>query len=390
MNKPVWTPDSWRACPATQIPAYPDAAALAAAERRLAAAPALVTPESCRALLHRIESAARGDGFLLQGGDCAESFGGFSAPRVKATVDTLRALATRLGGDVTITARLAGQFAKPRSRDTETRGGLTLPVYRGDSINDYAFTAHARIADPARMVQAYEQSAMTIAHIPDGVYTCHEALLLPYEEPLTRRDPETGAWYGTSAHFLWLGARTQQLDGAHVEFLRGVANPIGVKCAPWTDADTLLRLLDVLDPDHIAGRLTLIPRMGAAAIDDCLPPLIDAVKRSGRIVTWCCDPMHGNTILTASGTKTRRVEDIGAELTRYFAIHRTAGTHPGGMHLELTGMDVTECTGGISRISDSDLSARYETRCDPRLNPAQAAELAAMVAALALISPAAA
>lgn len=386
---PDWTPPGWRKRPATQIPAYPDDAALAAAVRQLSAAPSLVTPAACRALLQRTAAVAAGNCFLLQGGDCAESFGGFSAPRVGATVDTLQKLAARLGGTVTVTARLAGQFAKPRSADTETRGGLTLPVYRGDSINDFAFTAHARTADPARMVQAYEQSAATLAQIPDGLFTCHEALLLPYEESLTRRDPETGAWYATSAHFLWLGARTQRPDGAHAEFLRGIANPIGVKCAPWTDADMLLRLLDILDPAHISGRLTLIPRMGAAAIDDCLPPLIDAVKRAGRTVAWCCDPMHGNTILTASGTKTRRVEDIGAEIARYFAIHRAAGTHPGGIHLELTGMDVTECTGGISRISDADLSARYETRCDPRLNPAQAMELVEMAAQLAPISPAA-
>jgi len=281
-SPPDWTPPGWRARPATQMPAYNDAAALDAAIRHLSAAPALVTPAACRALLQRTASVANGNNFLLQGGDCAESFGGFSAPRVQATVDTLRALATRLGPHVTLTARLAGQFAKPRSADTETRGGLTLPVYRGDSINDFAFTAHARTADPARMVQAYEQSAATLAQIPDGLFTCHEALLLPYEESLTRRDPETGAWYATSAHFLWLGARTQRPDGAHAEYLRGIANPIGVKCAPWTDADMLLRLLDVLDPDHIPGRLTLIPRMGAAAIDDCLPPLIDAVKRAAH------------------------------------------------------------------------------------------------------------
>lgn len=387
MSKPEWTPGGWRTRPATQIPVYPDAVALAAAEAQLSAAPALVTPESCRALLHRIENVARGNGFLLHGGDCAETLDS-AAPT--ATIATLRSLGTRLGGNVTIVARMAGQFAKPRSADIETRGGVTLPVYRGDSINDFAFTPHARAADPARMVRAYEQSAATMMHIPAGIYTCHESLLLPYEQSLTRRDPETGAWYAASAHFLWLGARTQRIDGAHVEYLRGIANPIGVKCAPWTDADMLLRLLDLLDPDHIPGRLTLIPRMGAAAIDDCLPPLINAVKRAGRTVAWCCDPMHGNTILTASGTKTRRVEDIGAELTRYFAIHRAAGTHPGGIHLELTGMDVTECTGGVTRIGDADLSLRYETRCDPRLNPTQAMELADMVAKIALTSPAAA
>lgn len=380
MTKP-WTTHSWRTRPTPQMPPYTDAAALRAAENFIAAAPALVTPAACRALTTELAAIGAGRAFLLQGGDCAESFAGFTPARVQATVDTLHAIATSLPAlPVTTMARLAGQFAKPRSSDSETRNGVTLPVYRGDSINDFAFTHAARQPDPARMIRAYEQSAATHKLLPAALYTCHEALLLPYEQALTRRDEETGDWYATSAHFLWVGARTHKPDEAHVEFLRGIANPIGIKCAPWTDADILLRLCDILNPDNIPGRLTLIPRMGAAAIDDCLPLLIAAIQRAGRNVVWCCDPMHGNTILTATGTKTRRVEDVRAEISRYFAIHRAAKTNPGGIHLELTGQNVTECTGGISRINDNDLSGRYETRCDPRLNPAQAQEIAALIA----------
>lgn len=360
------------------MPAYDDQAALRAAEAALSQRPALVTPAACRTLRNDLERIGAGHGIVLQGGDCAESFAEFSTDKVSGTVTTLKAIASALpaGKAITLMARMAGQFAKPRSADSETRGGLTLPVYRGDAVNDFAFTPEARHAAPERMLRAYEQAAATMALL--DVYTCHEALLLPYEQALTRFDEETQTWYGTSAHFLWLGARTQKPDDAHVTYLRGIANPLGIKCAPWTDADTLLRLLDILNPENSGGRIMLIPRMGAAAIDDCLPPLIEAIKRAGRVVTWGCDPMHGNTVMTADGTKTRRLEDIKAELARYFAIHRAYGTWAGGVHLEVTGQDVTECVGGNVAAP---LPARYETRCDPRLNPMQALDLAATIAA---------
>lgn len=370
-----WTPADWRTRPVPQMPSYDDPAALAAAEQALAARPPLVTPAACRALADRLAVIGAGRGVLVQGGDCAESFNDFTPDKVAATAATLKALAAGVP-QATVVARMAGQFAKPRSADTETRAGMTLPVYRGDAINDFTFSPEARRPAPERMVQAYDQAQATLALL--DVYTCHEALLLPYEQALTRFDEDSGQWYATSAHFLWLGARTQKPDDAHVAYLRGIANPLGIKCAPWTDADALLRLIDILNPGNRAGRLTLIPRLGAAAIDDCLPPLIDAVKRAGSIVTWCCDPMHGNTIMTADGTKTRRLEDMKAELIRYFAIHRAFGTWPGGVHLEVTGQDVTECIGGNV---ERPLPARYETRCDPRLNPAQAQELAALAAA---------
>lgn len=384
-----WTPAAWRDRPAAQMPLYPDQESLRVAEAQLRAMRPLATPEACRALQDRLAAVGRGAGFLLQGGECAESFAGFSAARVQATTALLAAIAAMLPAPVTVTARLAGQFAKPRSADHETRDGLTLPAYRGDSINDFAFDAQARQPDPARMVRAYEQARETVSLLPPDYYTCHEALLLPYEEALTRRDGESGAWYAASASFLWLGARTQEPDGAHVAYLRGIANPVGIKCAPWTKADDLLRLCDVLDPHNSAGRLTLIPRMGAAAIDDHLPALIRAIKRAGRHVTWCCDPMHGNTIVTATGRKTRRFADIATELARYVAIHRDEGTWAGGVHLEVAGDDVTECIGGNGPPDESGLARRYETRCDPRLNPAQADELARYIASMLPVRPAA-
>lgn len=376
-----WTPQGWRARPAQQMPVYADSAALQEAQARLAVVPSLVDAAQIQSLRQRLAQIASGHGFLLQGGDCAESLAALDNAAVARTVNVLQKSKAALAPHpVTVTARLAGQYAKPRSSPTETRNGLTLPAYRGDGINDFVFTADARRADPARMIKAAEQATAIHALLPDNLFTCHEALLLPYEEALTRRGDD-GQWYATSAHFLWLGARTQNPDGAHVEYLRGIANPVGIKCAPWTDADTLRRLIDILNPGNEPGRLTLIPRMGAAAIDDCLPPLIDIVKKEGYAVLWCCDPMHGNTIQTANGLKTRRLEDIRTEIVRSFAIHHMAGTRCGGIHLEMTGEAVTECLSPDHGGDESVLSARYETRCDPRLNPVQAQAIMSMIAA---------
>jgi 3-deoxy-7-phosphoheptulonate synthase len=441
----TWSPASWRSHPVRQMPAYPDPAALAAAEADLRAAPPLIFAGEARALQAQLARVAAGEAFLLQGGDCAESFGEFHANTIRDTVKVLLQMAVVLsyaaGAPVVKLARMAGQFAKPRSSDTETVDGVTLPSYRGDIINDAAFTAAARVPDPARMMRAYQQAAITlnllrafaqggfadlhrvqawnqafVASSPQGaryatlsrriaeslafmtacgidpsrlpqargteLYTSHDALLLPYEEALTRQDSLTGDWYACSAHLLWLGDRTRQADHAHVAFARGVGNPLAMKCGPGLEPDDLLRLLDILNPANEPGRMTLICRMGADPLASRLPALIRAVQREGRVVVWSCDPMHGNTITTASGRKTRPFERILAELRTFFAIHAAEGTWPGGVHLEMTGKDVTECTGGLGGLDEAGLDARYHTLCDPRLNGTQALELAFLTADL--------
>ena len=438
-----WTPASWRDRPAKQMPTYPDAAALASAEARLSKYPPLVFAGEARRLQAALARAADGHAFVLQGGDCAESFGDFTANIIRDTFRVLLQMAVVLtfGGSVPVVklGRMAGQFAKPRSSDMETMDGETLPSYRGDIVNGPEFTAAARIPDPARMEMGYFQSAGTLnllrafanggyadlhevhrwnldfaarsplaARYQDlasridetlafiqacGVtslntpqvretdfYTSHEALLLPYEQALTRVDSTTGGTYACSAHFLWIGDRTRQLDGAHVEFLRGVKNPIGLKVGPTLPADDLLRLIDALNPANEAGRLTLISRMGADAVAEKLPPLLRAVQRAGRRVVWLCDPMHGNTISTAAKVKTRSFDAIVAEVHRFFDAHSEAGTWAGGMHVEMTGRNVTECVGGAHRLTEADLSRSYETFCDPRLNAEQSLELAFLVA----------
>jgi len=436
----TWTPQSWRARPARQIPAYPDGAALAAAEARLADYPPLVFAGEARELKSMLAKAAVGEAFLLQGGDCAESFGEFRAPIIRDTFRVLLQMAVVLtfAGEVPVIklARAAGQYAKPRSEDTETAGDVTLPAYRGDNINGLEFTQAARVPDPERMVQAYyhaaatlnllrafayggyadlhrvsgwtldfiEQSAqgekyrdmaerisqaikfmeacqVTSAQIQQtSLYTSHEALLLPYEQALTRRDTTTGEWYDVSAHLLWIGERTRQPDGAHVEFLRGVGNPIGVKVGPTVTANELLRLCEILNPNNEAGRLTLYARMGADKIGAGLPLLLRATKAAGAKVVWASDPMHGNTVKTASGIKTRHFDKILSEVRSFFEICRAEGAVPGGIHVEHTGQNVTECLGGAEKIDEAGLAANYTSAVDPRLNASQALELAFLVA----------
>jgi 3-deoxy-7-phosphoheptulonate synthase len=439
-----WAPDSWKTKPAKQLPSYPEGNDLSAAEADLSKMPPLVFAGEARALKAHLAKASSGEAFVLQGGDCAESFAEFGANKIRDTFRSLLQMAVVMtfAGSVPVVkmGRMAGQFAKPRSEDTETRDGVTLPAYRGDIINGLEFTVNSRKPDPQRMLRAYNQSAATlnllrafamggyadlhqihrwtldfakdtqeserynklierieqaldfmtacgftgdkVPHIlrQTEFYTCHEALLLPYEQALTRVDSTSGDWYDCSAHFVWIGARTNQEDHAQIEFVRGIKNPIGMKCPPSLDPDSLIRLIDKLNPDNEPGRLTLISRMGAGNVFEKLPPLLDAVKREGRIVTWVCDPMHGNTMKSASGYKTRRFDDIMSEVRDFFAAHKTAGTIPGGVHVEMTGQNVTECTGGIEGVSDEDLSSRYHTHCDPRLNAAQALELSFLVA----------
>jgi 3-deoxy-7-phosphoheptulonate synthase len=439
-----WTPGSWRDRPIVQVPSYPDAAKLASMEARLSRFPPLVFAGEARRLKASLALAASGQAFVLQGGDCAESFGDFTANIIRDTFRVLLQMAVVLtfGGAMPVVklGRMAGQFAKPRSSDFETINGESLPSYRGDIINGPDFSAAARIPDPTRMEFAYFQSAGTLnllrafasggyadlhevhrwnldfversplaeryrdlaARIDETLsfmgacgltsisapqiretdfYTSHEALLLPYEQALTRVDSTSGDHYACSAHFLWIGDRTRQVDGAHVEFMRGVKNPIGLKVGPSTDPDGLLRLIDILDPDNEPGRLTLISRMGADKIADKLPRLLRTVKRAGRNVVWLSDPMHGNTISTTNNVKTRRFDSIIGELSAFFDIHAAEGTVPGGVHVEMTGQDVTECVGGARQLSEADLGNRYETFCDPRLNAEQALELEFLIAA---------
>ena len=435
-----WHPGSWRDMPIRQVPDYPDQAALKAMEAKIASFPPLVFAGEARRLRSALAEAGRGKAFVLQGGDCAESFADFRANPIRDTFRVLLQMAVVLtfGASLPVVklGRMAGQFAKPRSSDTETQGEITLPSYRGDIINGPDFTAAARIPDPARMEFAYMQSAGTLnllrafatggyadlhevhrwnlgfvqrsplaeryrdltARIDETLrfmaacgmsqapqlretdfYTSHESLLLPYEEALTRVDSTSGDTYACSAHFLWIGDRTRQPDGAHVEFLRGVKNPLGLKVGPTTSVDDLLKLTEILNPANEPGRLTLISRMGAQKVAEKLPPLLRAVQRAGREVVWLCDPMHGNTH-SAGGYKTRSFDAILAELRGFFDAHQAEGSWAGGVHVEMTGNDVTECIGGQHRLTEADLSANYATTCDPRLNAEQALELAFLVA----------
>jgi 3-deoxy-7-phosphoheptulonate synthase len=438
-----WSPDSWRKLPILQQPSWPDAARLADTEARLAASPPLVFAGEARNLRARLADACEGRAFLLQGGDCAESFAEFHADNIRDTFRVLLQMAVVLTygakRPVVKVGRLAGQFAKPRSADTETVGEVTLPAYRGDMVNGMEFEAAQRAPDPDRLMQAYSQSAATlnllrafaqggyadlhqvqrwnlgfVANSPlsdrysdlaerltetldfmaacgltsattpqireTEFYTSHEALLLGYEQALTRVDSTSGDWYACSAHMLWIGDRTRQPDGAHVEFLRGVRNPIGLKAGPSLAPDELIRLIDILNPNNDPGRLTVIVRMGADKVEAGLPPLVRAVQKEGRKVLWACDPMHGNTIKSSNGYKTRVFDNILSEVSRFFAVHRAEGSHPGGVHFEMTGQDVTECLGGAQAITEEGLSDRYHTHCDPRLNASQALELAFLIA----------
>jgi len=438
-----WSPESWRGKPIEQTPDYPDPAKLAAAEARLRGYPPLVFAGEARRLMEMLGEVAEGRAFLLQGGDCAESFAEFSANNIRDTFRVLLQMAVVLtfGAALPVVkvGRMAGQFAKPRSAPTETIEGVELPSYRGDNINGIEFTAAARTPDPERLVQAYNQSAATLnllrafaqggfadlhrvhrwnldfvadsplghryAELADRLsetldfmaacgmtaestpqiretefFTSHEALHLAYEQALTRVDSLTGKWYACSAHMLWIGDRTRQVDGAHVEFARGIENPIGLKCGPSMEADDLLRLIDLLNPANVPGRLTLIARMGADKVEAKLPPLLRAVKRAGAKVVWSCDPMHGNTIKSSNGYKTRPFDRVLAEVRGFFAAHQAEASHAGGVHVEMTGQDVTECIGGAKAVTEQSLADRYHTHCDPRLNASQALELAFLIA----------
>jgi 3-deoxy-7-phosphoheptulonate synthase len=436
----AWHPGSWREMPIRQVPEYPDPARLAAMEAKLSRFPPLVFAGEARRLKAALARAGDGQAFVLQGGDCAESFADFTANVIRDTFRVLLQMAVVLtfGGSLPVVklGRMAGQFAKPRSSEVETREGITLPSYRGDIINGPEFSAEARVPDPQRMELAYMQSAATLnllrafatggyadlhqvhrwnlgfvarspladryqdlAHRIDETlafmqacgmsdlpqvretdfYTSHESLLLPYEQALTRVDSTTGDWYACSAHFLWIGDRTRQPEGAHVEFLRGVRNPIGMKVGPSMEPEELVELTRLLNPGNEKGRLTLISRMGADKVEAKLPPLLRAVQRAGRNVTWLCDPMHGNTV-TAGSYKTRNFDAILSEVRRFFAAHDAEGTIPGGVHVEMTGRDVTECLGGAHRLGEADLAANYATFCDPRLNAEQSLELAFLIA----------
>ncbi len=386
-----WRPDGWRGCEAQQQPPYPDPAALAAAERELAAYPPLVRTGDVDALKAAIAEAQAGRAFLLQGGDCAESFAEFSPENIDGNFRLIEAMASLLAAASGLTVirlgRMAGQFAKPRSAAMEVKDGVALPAYRGDIVNGIAFDPAARRPDPERMFRAYAQAAATLSRLGDlaaqagtAFHTSHEALLLPFEQALARADPHTGRMYGTSAHFLWIGDRTRFPGSAHVEFARGLANPLGVKCGPSLSPDTLLKLLAILNPAREPGRVTLIGRMGHDRVADALPPLLRAVRREGHPVLWACDPMHGNTVRAAGGYKTRPVSRILAETRLFFAAAAAEGAACGGLHFEMTGRDVAECTGGPAPLTEQDMADRYHTHCDPRLNPAQAMELAALVA----------
>jgi 3-deoxy-7-phosphoheptulonate synthase len=438
-----WAPDSWRTKPISQMPEYPDQAKLDHVEDRLRGYPPLVFAGEARRLTETLGQVAEGKAFLLQGGDCAESFAEFSANNIRDTFRVLLQMAVVLTFGAALpmvkVGRMAGQFAKPRSTPTEVIDGVELPSYRGDIINGIEFTKEARIPDPERLVQSYNQSAATlnllrafaqggfadlhkvhrwnldfVADSPLGhrykemadrltetlefmaacgmtsenapqireteFFTSHEALLLHYEQALTRVDSLTGKWYGCSAHMLWIGDRTRQLDSAHVEYMRGIQNPLGLKCGPSSDPDELLRLIEMLNPQNIPGRLTLIARMGHEKVEAKLPPLVRAVQRSGAKVVWSCDPMHGNTIKSSTGYKTRPFDRILSEVKSFFAVHRAEGSYAGGVHFEMTGQDVTECTGGAKAVTEEALKDRYHTHCDPRLNATQALELAFLIA----------
>ncbi len=443
-----WTPNSWRKHPIVQVPDYTDQNKLEAVEKNMAGLPPLVFAGEAIALRERLGDVAMGNAFLLQGGDCAESFDDFSANRIRDTFRLFLQMAVVLtfGASMPVikVGRIAGQFAKPRSAPTEVIDGVELPSYRGDMVNGNAFTEADRVPDPDRLLKGYHQSSATLnllrafatggladlekvhgwtldfisgseqasryekiaSRIDDclnfmracGIssdtsrplretefFTSHEALLLNYEEAFTRKDTITseGGYFSTSAHMLWIGDRTRQIDGAHVEYMRGIRNPIGMKCGPTMASDDLLRLIETLNPENIPGKLTLISRMGADKVVDHLPPLLEAVKNAGYHVVWCCDPMHGNTVKASSGYKTRRVQDVLEEVKGFFKAHDIVGTHPGGIHFEMTGSDVTECVGGdVKAVSEDSLSDRYHTFCDPRLNANQSLELAFLIADL--------
>ncbi|HVF35003.1 MAG TPA: 3-deoxy-7-phosphoheptulonate synthase class II [Candidatus Saccharimonadia bacterium] len=435
-----WSPSSWQSRPAVQQPTYPDAEALAAALAEVGTLPPLVTSYEILALKRLLAEAAEGKRFLLQGGDCAESFAdcesGLISNRLKVLLQMSVVLIHGLKLPVVRVGRFAGQYAKPRSTDLETRDGITLPSYRGDLVNGPEFTVASRTPDPARLTRGHALSAMTMnfvralidggfadIHHPEywdlawversplaleyrsmvesigeavrfvetlageaigsfsrvDFYTSHEALLLHYEQALTRQVPRQWGWFNLSTHYPWIGMRTAALDGAHVEYCRGIRNPIGIKIGPSVSPDQLLRLLDVLDPQNEPGRITLIHRMGAERIGTALKPLLDVVRREGRAVLWCCDPMHGNTETLPGGVKTRRFENICAELDQAFDLHAAAGTRLGGVHLELTGEDVTECLGGASALTPGDLQRAYKSSVDPRLNYEQSLEIALLI-----------
>jgi 3-deoxy-7-phosphoheptulonate synthase len=439
-----WSPNSWRAKPIQQVPSYPDTDALFATEKQLATYPPLVFAGEARKLKRALAAVANGESFLLQGGDCAESFAEHGADNIRDFFRVFLQMAVVLtfagSQPVVKVGRIAGQFAKPRSSDTETKDGSTLPSYRGDIINGIEFEEKSRVPDPQRQIMAYRQSAATlnllrafaqggyasldnvhqwmlgfVADSPQAeryealagrisetiefmravgitaetnaslretdFYTSHEALLLGYEEAMTRVDSTSGDWYATSGHMIWIGDRTRQPDHAHVEYCRGIKNPLGLKCGPSMTADGLLQLIDMLNPENEPGRLTLIARFGADKVTEHLPKLVRAVRKEGRKVVWSCDPMHGNTI-TAAGFKTRPFERILKEVQTFFDVHRAEGSHPGGIHVEMTGKNVTECTGGARAVMAEELQDRYHTHCDPRLNADQALELAFLVAEL--------
>jgi 3-deoxy-7-phosphoheptulonate synthase len=440
-----WTPESWRSKPVLQMPQYPNAGALADVEAQLATFPPLVFAGEARNLKKALARVARGEAFLLQGGDCAESFAEHGANNIRDFFRVFLQMAVVLtyAGALPVVkvGRIAGQFAKPRSSATEKVSGVELPSYRGDIINDIAFTEAARTPDPQRQLMAYRQSAATLnllrafatggyanlasvhqwmlgflkdspqsrryKELADRIsealnfmracgldleahpelratdfYTSHEALLLGYEQAFTRVDSTTGDWYATSGHMIWIGDRTRQLDHAHVEYFRGIKNPIGLKCGPSLKPDELIKLVDVLNPDNEPGRLTLITRFGNEKVGEHLPGMVRAIQREGRIVVWSCDPMHGNTITSNTGYKTRPFDRILSEVKTFFSVHAAEGTHAGGIHLEMTGQDVTECLGGARAITHEDLSDRYHTVCDPRLNAEQSIDMAFLIAEL--------
>jgi 3-deoxy-7-phosphoheptulonate synthase len=438
-----WTPDSWRAKPIEKVPEYTDKAALADVEQQLRRYPPLVFAGEARRLKAMLADVAEGKAFLLQGGDCAESFAEFHPDNIRDTFRVMLQMAVVLtfgaAHPVVKVGRLAGQFAKPRSEDMETIDGVSLPSYRGDSVNAMEFDPDVREPDPGRMMQAHNQAAATlnllrafaqggyanlhkvhswtlgfVGDSPLGeryrdlanrltetlafmaacgltsettpqiretdFFTSHEALLLNYEQAMTRIDSTSGDWYDTSAHMLWIGDRTRQLDGAHVEFMRGISNPVAIKAGPTTTVDDILYLIDTLNPTNEAGRMTVIARMGADKVERHLPPLVRAVEREGWKVVWACDPMHANTVKSSVGYKTRHFDAILEEVKGFFAVHKAEGSYAGGVHFEMTGQDVTECVGGAQAITEANLSARYHTHCDPRLNAKQALELAFLLA----------
>jgi 3-deoxy-7-phosphoheptulonate synthase len=437
-----WSKDSWRNKPVVQVPEYDDQKALEKVEKRLSSYPPLVFAGEARRLKEHLAKVCRGEAFLLQGGDCAESFAEHNPDNIRDTFRVILQMAIVLtfgaGCPVIKVGRIAGQFAKPRSAPLEKQGEIELPSYRGDIINNIEFVEDLRIPDPERQIMAYRQSASTLNllrafaqggyanldHVHkwnmgfvkeskqgeqyeqvanrisealdfmDAVginsnttpelrsvdfYTSHESLLLGYEECLTRVDSTSGDWYDTSAHMLWIGDRTRQPDGAHIEFVRGIKNPIGMKCGPSLDSDELLKLIDLINPSNEEGRLTLITRYGVDNLDDHLPKLIRAVEKEGKKVVWSCDPMHGNTIKASNGYKTRPLDSILTEVKQFIDIHESEGTYAGGVHIEMTGQNVTECLGGTQKISEEDLTDRYHTHCDPRLNANQALDLSFLI-----------